>query len=59
MRLGWDRYVGEEGGFVGMTGFGASGETGALFAHFGITAEAAADAVRQRLVRLPEPFMAL
>ena len=25
MRFGWDRYLGERGGFVGMTGFGASG----------------------------------
>ena len=25
VRLGWDRYIGESGGFVGMTGFGASG----------------------------------
>ncbi len=27
VRLGWDRYLGEEGGFVGMTGFGASGRS--------------------------------
>jgi transketolase len=25
VRQGWDRYVGEDGGFVGMSGFGASG----------------------------------
>ena len=25
VRLGWDRYIGEDGGFVGMSGFGASG----------------------------------
>ena len=54
VRLGWDRYVGEDGGFVGMDGFGASGEPGELFAHFGITAEAVADAVRERLA----PFSA-
>ena len=28
VRLGWDRYVGEDGGFVGMSGFGASGPRG-------------------------------
>ncbi|MFX8968825.1 transketolase C-terminal domain-containing protein, partial [Acinetobacter baumannii] len=25
IRQGWDAYIGTEGGFVGMTGFGASG----------------------------------
>jgi transketolase len=38
MRFGWDRYLGERGGFVGMTGFGASGPAEVLFEHFGITA---------------------
>ncbi len=37
VRFGWDRYLGERGGFVGMTGFGASGPADALYAHFGIT----------------------
>jgi transketolase len=37
LRFGWDRYLGERGGFVGMTGFGASGPADALFEHFGIT----------------------
>lgn len=37
-RLGWDRYIGETGGFAGMAGFGASGPVDALFEHFGITA---------------------
>ncbi|MBU6494693.1 MAG: transketolase, partial [Burkholderiales bacterium] len=39
VRLGWDRYLGERGAFVGMTGFGASGPAEALYEHFGITAE--------------------
>jgi transketolase len=39
MRFGWDRYLGERGGFVGMTGFGASGPAETLYAHFGITPE--------------------
>ena len=38
LRFGWDRYLGEHGGFVGMTGFGASGLAEALFEKFGITA---------------------
>ena len=37
VRLGWDRYIGEDGGFVGMSGYGASGPEDQLFAHFGIT----------------------
>jgi transketolase len=37
LRFGWDRYLGERGGFVGMTGFGASGPADALYEHFGIT----------------------
>lgn len=49
VRLGWDRYIGLEGGFVGMTGFGASAPADSLYAHFGITAEAVAAAVRERL----------
>ncbi|HET9023574.1 MAG TPA: transketolase [Burkholderiaceae bacterium] len=37
LRFGWDRYLGERGGFVGMTGFGASGPADVLYEHFGIT----------------------
>jgi transketolase len=48
-RLGWDRYVGEDGGFVGMSGFGASGPEQELFEHFRITPEAVAEEVRKRL----------
>ncbi|GJD50351.1 Transketolase [Methylobacterium crusticola] len=49
VRLGWDRYVGEAGGFVGMSGYGASGAEDDLFAHFGITPERVAEEVRRRL----------
>ncbi|WP_375256921.1 transketolase [Citreimonas sp.] len=51
-RFGWDRWLfGERGkreksGFVGMHGFGASAPAGDLFEHFGITAEATAQKVR-------------
>jgi transketolase len=41
-RLGWDRWIGERGAFVGMTGFGASAPADALYARFGITAEGVA-----------------
>ena len=37
VRFGWDRYVGDRDGFIGMTGFGASGPADQLYEHFGIT----------------------
>jgi transketolase len=40
VRFGWDRYLGEGGGFVGMAGFGASGPAEQLYEHFGITPRA-------------------
>lgn len=49
VRLGWDRYIGLNGGFVGMDGFGASAPAGVLYEHFGITATAVAAAVRERV----------
>lgn len=38
VRMGWDKYIGADGGFVGMDGFGASAPAAQLFEHFGITA---------------------
>lgn len=49
LRFGWDRWLGERGGFVGMTGFGASGPAETLYAHFGITAEAIVAEARRLL----------
>ncbi len=49
-RNDWDQWITPEGGFVGMTGFGASAPAGRLFAHFGITSAAVAEAAR-RLVK--------
>ena len=49
VRQGWDRYIRSDGGFVGMTGFGASAPAGDLFKHFGITAEAVVAEVKKRL----------
>ena len=46
VRLGWDRWLGERGAFIGMTGFGASGPAAELYKHFGVTAEAVAEATR-------------
>jgi len=44
VQQGWDKYLGEGGAFIGMSGFGASAPAPELFKHFGITAEAAAGA---------------
>ena len=49
--FGWERYVGEEGAVIGMTGFGASAPAEDLFRHFEITAEHVADVALQRLKR--------
>ena len=44
VRQGWDAIIGSDGVFVGMTGFGASAPYKELYKHFGITAEAVAEA---------------
>ncbi|MBB3770944.1 transketolase [Angulomicrobium tetraedrale] len=44
-RLGWDRWIGERGRFVGMNGFGASAPAPELYQHFGITPAGVVDAV--------------
>ncbi|MGK9231795.1 transketolase [Inquilinus limosus] len=49
VRQGWDHYIGPEGAFVGMTGFGASGPYDQLYKHFGITAEAVVAAAKAKL----------
>jgi transketolase len=47
--FGWERYVGESGAVLGMTGFGASAPAEDLFRHFGLTAEKLAEAALARL----------
>lgn len=49
IRQGWDRFIGRDGIFVGMSTFGASAPYQDLYQHFGITAEAAAEAAKGRL----------
>ncbi|MCK5176009.1 MAG: transketolase, partial [Planctomycetes bacterium] len=39
VRQGWDRYLGDNGVFIGMTSFGASGPGQKCFEKFGITTE--------------------
>ena len=38
--FGWERWLGPEGIFIGMTGFGASAPAEVLYEHFGITEQA-------------------
>jgi transketolase len=49
VRMGWDRFIGEHGGFVGMKSFGASAPYQVLYEKFGITAEAVVAAVKAKL----------
>lgn len=49
VRFGWDRWIGHDGGFVGMSSFGASAPYQDLYQHFGITAEAVVAAVDAQL----------
>jgi transketolase len=46
-RFGWDRYIGERGAFIGMSGFGASAPAGDLYKHFGITVDAIVAAAKK------------
>ncbi|MGZ2485211.1 transketolase [Rhizobium pisi] len=49
VREGWDAFIGPEGSFVGMKGFGASGPAKDVFKHFGITADAIVAAAEAKL----------
>ena len=46
---GWERYIGRDGIFVGMKGFGESAPAEELYKHFGITADAVVEQVKSRL----------
>ena len=47
----WARWIGADGEFVGMTGFGASAPASVLYREFNITAEAVAAAARRSIAR--------
>jgi transketolase len=49
VRQGWERFIGEDGGFVGMTSFGASAPSERLYQEFGITADHVAALAKARL----------
>ncbi len=49
--FGWERWLGEDGVFLGLPGYGASAPADDLFRHFGLTAEGIMAAVKRRLTR--------
>jgi transketolase len=50
--MGWDKWIGPDGAFLGMTTFGESGPAPEVYEHFGITAEKAAELGRSILDRV-------
>ena len=48
---GWHKYMGENGIFIGMSGFGISGPQAQVFETFGITAEAVVKAAKSLVSR--------
>ena len=47
--IGWERFTGTDGAFIGMRTFGDSAPAADLYRHFGITPEKVVEAVRARL----------
>lgn len=45
--MGWEKLIGDEGKFIGMSTYGASAPANLLYEHFGITAQAVVDAVNE------------
>jgi len=48
LHQGWERFIGTDGLFVGMSGFGASAPIEALYEYFGITAEIIVTAAKNK-----------
>jgi transketolase len=51
VRMGWDRWIGDNGEFVGMLGFGASGPFKTCFEKFGITTDAVMAAAKKSMAK--------
>lgn len=47
--MGWEKWIGNDGAFIGMNSFGASAPAEELYEHFGITAKNIADTARQMI----------
>jgi len=54
IEMGWRKWLGDDGVFIGMTGFGASAPGKVCFKEFGITAESVANAARDLAKRLKD-----
>lgn len=48
-KLGWEKYIGRDGIFVGMESFGASAPASDLYKHFGITTQNVVQSVTKKL----------
>ena len=46
VKFGWERWIGQDGAFAGMSTFGASAPAGELYTHFKITPEAVVETVK-------------
>lgn len=44
LQMSWDRWIGLNGKFIGMSGYGASGPYSEVYQHFGITVDAVVEA---------------
>jgi transketolase len=51
IRMGWDRWIGDSGEFVGMQGFGSSGPFKTCFEKFGITTDAVLAAAKKSMAK--------
>lgn len=49
IKQGWEKYLGDEGVFIGMEGFGASAPAPELYKQFGITSDNVVKKVKERL----------
>ena len=54
IQLGWEKYIGESGTFVGMSGFGASAPASDLYDHYGINSDALIDAVKDQITEITD-----
>ncbi|MEK7248894.1 MAG: transketolase C-terminal domain-containing protein, partial [Bacteroidota bacterium] len=50
VKLGWERYIGTKGEFIGMSTYGASAPAEVAYKNFGITAEAVVAAAKKVLL---------
>jgi transketolase len=52
IQQGWERWIGDDGLFLGMSTYGESGPAKAVYEHFGITAARAVELAREAMDRV-------